>query len=635
MSINTSTSFRTLKGATQIVAQAFAQQAGISVKFGNYATAYIQQAKNGKKVIHLPNLPANLDEAKVLTFGFLTHEIAHENYTDFSVEFPKNNLKVNLFQVLEDVRIEILSSARYPGSAINLKRLLQHFVAQNQFMPFKSDLSPSHQIIGYTSTVLRANLLGQATYELSQKYESALVSSISLGAKTKLDSLIYTIGDCKNTADVKRLVESVFDMLKDEKQDLNKPNQNAKGSKPNADQNQSGSGSDSGDSGQPQSSQAGNDQDNNQNSGSKDQGEGESQNSNEGNNKDNSSGKSSASDSSDQDAGDEQGNSKNADGEGDDDSSGQGNEGQDDGSNNLSGDGAGSQLASNIDSILNGNDDVGDSDLGAIASKALNELAGDPEHQNSAVYHMPRKTLPVGTDSTMLSDVRASSNATKIRVLALLEAQAKVKVIHTSSGNRINPSRIARVVSGQFDVFQKTRTAVAQNTAIQVLIDISGSMGIDDRYKLALKSGLSVALALEQAKGVDVAVSAFPFGPDVLQLTNFGERTSGTSIRYASAKPNGGTPMSEAIMTAGYDLLSQNNDRKIFLVITDGQPDNIASCKQVIESINDMGVEFIGLGIGTALPDFFRTSKSITKIEELPSTMFELLKQKLMDRRFN
>lgn len=628
MSINTSQSFRTLQGATQIVAQAFAQQAGIKVIFGKYATAYIQLNKAGKKEIHLPSLPPNLEDAKVLTFGFLTHEIAHENYTDFSVDFPKHPSKVSMFQVLEDVRIEILSSARYPGSAINLKRLLQHLVNNNNFFPFRTGLSPSQLMVGYTSTVLRANLLGQGTFDLSQQYENDLANSISVGAKTKLDALIYTIGDCKNTADVKQLVEQIFDMLKDEKQELNKPQQ------PSNDQSKQGQNSQSGSSGQSQSSQSENGQDKNQNSGSQGQGQSEGQNSNE-ESQNGSSGQNAQSDSSNQSGAQGQGNQQGDQSNGDDSSNGQGPQGQNDGSNQQNGNGAGGQLSSNIDSILSGKDSVGESDLGAIVSQQLNELSNDPLNQRSAVDPMLKKSLGVGVDSSLLAEVRAASNATKIRVLSLLEAQSRVKKIHSNTGVKLDQKRVSRIVSGQFDVFTKKIVTVAQNTAIQILIDISGSMSHEDRYKLALRSGLSVALALEQAKGVDVAVSAFPFADKVLQLTSFGERTSGSSNRYSQAKPNGGTPMSEAIMTASFDLLSQNNDRKIFLVITDGQPDNVDSCKQVIDSISDMGVEFIGLGIGTSLPAFFKTSKSIAKIDELPSNMFELLKQKLMDRRFN
>ncbi|MGP1715714.1 MAG: hypothetical protein ACTS9Y_00915 [Methylophilus sp.] len=667
MSISTSESFRTLQGATQIVAQAFAREAGISVTFGNYATAYIGVNKQGKKEIHLPSLPPNLEEAKILTYGFLTHEIAHENYTDFGVAIPKNSSKRSLFMVLEDVRIELLRSARYPGSKINLMRLLELLVAQNKFWTYKPGLSPSNLIVGYTSTVLRSDLLGQATTQLAQIYELDLVNSISIGAKTKLDALIYTIGDLKNTSQVIQLVDQIFDMLEDEKQDLENPQQpGADDSKSDANQSQNsqGKGSDSSNT-QTQASEQDDEQSSNPSNDSKGQGKGDDQSKSSDSpdgKADNQKPDSNPSDSDDgkddkqnqngdQNSSDDSNHSQDKQGQGkgkgqsDDDSSNSdqnssndsnpnpGPQSQSEGTNQQNGDGAGGKLASNIDSILQGKDDLGDVDLGDILSKHLNELAQQPANQRNAVTPMLQDSLNSGVDSNLLTEVRASSNATRMRILSLLEAQAKVRKIHSNTGSKIDPKRIARVASGNFDIFTKLSRTITQNTAIEILIDISGSMQSGDRYKLALNSGLAVALALEQAKGVKVSVSAFPFANKVLKLTSFAERASGTSVRYTKAKPNGGTPMSEAIMTASYDLLSQDNDRLLCIVITDGQPDNADSCKQVIESVSEMGVEFVGLGIGVALPDYFKDSRSISKIDELPMTMFELLKRKLVDRR--
>lgn len=636
MTINTSDSFRTLKGATQIVAQAFARDAGISVTFGNYATAYIGVNKQGKKEIHLPSLPPNLQEAKILTYGFLTHEISHENYTDFSVTQPKNPSKRSMFMVLEDVRIELLRSARYPGSKINLARMIELLVQQNKFWTYKPDLSPSTLIIGYTSTVLRSDLLGQATTQLAAIYEQDLVKSISQGAKTKLDALIYTIGDLKNTSQVIQLTEQIFDMLEDEKQQLENPQQpGANDSKSDANQNQSsqGAGTDTSNT-QTQASEQDDEKSNNPSNDSKSQAKGEDQSDDKssdgkaGNQKSDSN----PSDSDDGKDGqqDPSGDKKSS----DDSSPNSDSKSQSKGSNQQNGDGAGNQVVSNIDSILNGNDDVGDVDLGDILSKHLNDLAQLPTNQRNAVTPMLKDTsLSLGVNSSLLSEVRSSSNATRMRITSLLEAQAKVKVIHSNSGHKIDPKRIARVVGGQYDIFKKVSRSNTQNTAVQLLIDISSSMSHEDRYTLALNSGLAVALALEGVKGVNVSVKAFPFADKVLELTSFTERASGSTARYSKVKPNGQTPMSEAIMTASYDLLNQPNDRVLLIVITDGQPNNSDSCKQVIESVSEMGVEFAGLGIGVALPDYFTNSRSIAKIEELPMTMFELLKRMLLEIR--
>lgn len=678
MTINTSASFRTLQGATQIVAQAFAIEAGIRVVFGNYSTGFFCKGKKGNKEVHIPSLPPNLEEAKIYSFGFLTHEIAHENYTDldaFMAAFPKSPVKHAMLNILEDVRIEILSSNRYPGSRINLLRLIEKLVVEGKFFPYKPGYDPTNLMLAYTSTVLRSDLLGQATTQLAQFYSQDLADSISSGAKIKLDSLIYTIGDQKSTADVIVLVNQIFDMLKDEKQSMDNPQQpgdNQQQQSKDSGQGSSNSPSQPSGQGDDKSNQSSNDSDG---QGQKAQGNDDgNQSNNSGNQSQNSDaeknqdkdaqgkgGDQSKDDAKSDDSGnqspsnDSKSNQDSADqgkgnGQGKDDSpsdnsesnnpsngnsSNQDQSGQGNGNPQQSDNGPGGKNSTNIDSLLNGNEPVGDMDLGSIVSQQLNDIADLPENQRASVDPMLQEFQKTGVNSDLLSVVRGSSNATRIRILHLLEAQAKVKVTHSSSGLKLDPKRISRIVSGQLDVFKKTTKTVSQNTALVVLIDISGSMSSGNRYELALQSGLSVAMALEQAKGVDVAVYAFPFHGKVLNLTAFGERASGTSERYFNAKPNGGTPMSEAIMTASYDLLNQRNDRKLFLTVSDGQPENADSCKQVIESISDMGVEFMGLGIGVQLPDYFQTSRSISDINELSSTMFELLKQKLLGNRFN
>lgn len=589
MSININQNFKSLKGSVQIVAQAMAASSGVKVVWGNYATAYIQETgKSNRKVIHLPNLPANDENAKILTWGYLTHELAHENYTDFSVAFPTHPTKIQMFRVLEDVRIEIKSSSRYPGSKINLQRLIKSMVDANEFMSFAPGLNPSQLIVGYTSTVLRSDLLEQSTTDLSIKYEDELKTAISKGTLIKLNSLIYTVSDCDTTSDVYDLVEHIFNMLEDEKKDEEEQQQNQ-----NAQDQSGASGSSSGN----------------------DESEGNSEGSEDENSQDEAK---SNCQSNDSDGDDSSGSSSaSQDENGEQDSSG---------SSSKSAGGNSSTLPS-LESILNGTDSIDESDLGAIISEKLNELSKDG--QMASVSPMTKAKLPLGLDPKTLSDVKSASNATKQRVVSLLEAKARTKVIHRSSGPAINPKRITRVISGDFTIFDKKTIGIKQNTAIQILLDISGSMSGGNDI-LAAQAGLSVALALDNVKGLNSAVAAFPYQNSVLELTSFSERTSGTTKRYTNAIANGGTPMSEAILTVAYDLLNQPNDRKLLLVITDGLPNNVLSCEQVIQSVSDMGIEFIGLGIGQVLPAFFKVSKSISSINELPSAMFEILKQQML-----
>ena len=101
-----------------LLASVLGNQYGVTVEIGG------SEAYTDGKTIHLPALPLD-SEPELITMikGYTDHESAHIRETDFEI-LRKANLtpfQHNLFNILEDWRVEERLSARYPGCRENFR----------------------------------------------------------------------------------------------------------------------------------------------------------------------------------------------------------------------------------------------------------------------------------------------------------------------------------------------------------------------------------------------------------------------------------------------------------------------------------------------------------------------------------
>jgi nitric oxide reductase activation protein len=95
-------------------------------------------------------------------------------------------------------------------------------------------------------------------------------------------------------------------------------------------------------------------------------------------------------------------------------------------------------------------------------------------------------------------------------------------------------------------------------------------------------------------------------------------------------KPSGGTPMAEAIWYAAYELSKTREDRKMLIVLTDGEP-NSSQATEVIDLCERSGIDVIGIGIRklNAPATLFSRSICIDAVEDLQKTLFKLMEKSL------
>ena len=87
------------------------------------------------------------------------------------------------------------------------------------------------------------------------------------------------------------------------------------------------------------------------------------------------------------------------------------------------------------------------------------------------------------------------------------------------------------------------------------------------------------------------------------------------------------TPMAESLWWVMQQMCLLRENRKIILIITDGEPDSIPAAQEAFKQAQKKGFECYGLGImcsniATLLP---HTSRVIETLPQLAPALFELL----------
>lgn len=218
----------------------------------------------------------------------------------------------------------------------------------------------------------------------------------------------------------------------------------------------------------------------------------------------------------------------------------------------------------------------------------------------------------------------SASRALRTRLQGLMQAKALRRAVPGRSG-RLDGRLLYRVAVDNPRVFLRREERQAVNTAVHILLDVSGSMV--DKIRLANSSCYAVASALASIPGINVGVTAFPAvtpdgGPGVCPLVRHGQRV-GTDF---GLKAGGSTPLAEALWWMGKVFLSLTENRRILLLITDGEPNDPQMAVAALKELRRLGIEVMGIAIkspnlGAILP----IQAQVNDMSELAGAMFNLL----------
>ena len=222
-----------------------------------------------------------------------------------------------------------------------------------------------------------------------------------------------------------------------------------------------------------------------------------------------------------------------------------------------------------------------------------------------------------------------ASIALRTRLQGFLQAQTQRQC---SIGRRgtLHANSLHRLQVGNARVFQKESLQLGLNTAVHILLDVSGSMA-GAPINLANRACYAVATALSHIRGVNPAVTVFPATTvtnSVFPIMRHGQPLPDRFDILAS----GGTPLAGALWWVLQTMLPLREQRKMILIITDGMPDKQLAANNAIGVAQKLGFEVYGLGIRDEhithlLP---HTSKVVNDLPDLAPTIFDLLQDALL-----
>lgn len=181
----------------------------------------------------------------------------------------------------------------------------------------------------------------------------------------------------------------------------------------------------------------------------------------------------------------------------------------------------------------------------------------------------------------------------------MLETRVQSQVTYGRRGQRLGAQRVSRTRSGNFDVFRRTEEGDDLSTAISLIVDMSGSMrsalGTDFTRKVA--AGAAAYAVGETLSKFDVPFSWVNFGDYAQSVKRFSQswRKRRTGALLSDL---GGTELDAPLLLMLPELAERTEERKLFLVVTDGEPSNEDAVVASLALMPMLGVEVSMLFIG-------------------------------------
>lgn len=284
------------------------------------------------------------------------------------------------------------------------------------------------------------------------------------------------------------------------------------------------------------------------------------------------------------------------------------------------------EASQSLQRLLAADADALPKEMGTTMAEAL-WRAHENTNSCSVAVECPRKATAL--PASAMAEAKAASTTLKTRLHGLLQTKVLTRGAIGHRG-RLCSKLLHRTAVCDGRVFRQRSERQGLSTAVHILLDSSGSMGVN--MQLACIACHAVALALE-ATGVNVGLTSFPGRQrkslaTVSPLIRHGQKIH-ASVDVCS---EGSTPLAEALWWVMQTMLVLKEHRKVILIITDGDPDSKENTLEAITAAERAGFEVYGLAIKqtsiqTLLPG---KSVSISDIHDLVPAMFSLLQKAML-----
>lgn len=201
-----------------------------------------------------------------------------------------------------------------------------------------------------------------------------------------------------------------------------------------------------------------------------------------------------------------------------------------------------------------------------------------------------------------LKKARAESVKARRALTGIVEAKTRCGAYTANSGRRLQAAGLSRLAAGSTHVFERREVALGVDTAVAILLDLSGSVGYGE--DAAIRASLALKVALESIPKVSSCLTVFPAQTSVrlesfepcMQVVPFGVRSERCVEDIGALFSNGGTPLAPTLLKTAVELSGRKEAKKVVIVITDGEIDDEASA--VLKRFDKSDIILAGIGIG-------------------------------------
>jgi hypothetical protein len=230
----------------------------------------------------------------------------------------------------------------------------------------------------------------------------------------------------------------------------------------------------------------------------------------------------------------------------------------------------------------------------------------------------------------------------------LLSRQRKVVRRHRLEGE-LDDQNIMGIAMCDPDIFRRLERRTGTSAAVQLMLDASRSMltleeqpnGSQSDVKsritrrdVLLRATGAVIEAIGHQRQIDLAIDSYTtdeqLNPTIARHKSFGEPSSTMRPALGSVlrRKSGGTPTAEAILEGTHQLFRLKHEKKILILITDGEANDPIAAEEAANVAISSGIHLIGIGIGQQAPTMNIPGwLVINDVSDLPIQLLEAVRR--------
>ncbi len=197
----------------------------------------------------------------------------------------------------------------------------------------------------------------------------------------------------------------------------------------------------------------------------------------------------------------------------------------------------------------------------------------------------------------------------------------------TAAAGKLDTRKLHRLAVNNPRVFQHRVEKKGVDTEVIVLVDVSGSMS-GQKAEMTTQAMYALMTSLSRIKGV--RAGAFGFNSDSFPCY---VPMGGAVTNQMKICPSGGTLLGEAVNRCLSYFNYDEGSRQVLIILSDGDSQNVNYVEYILKKAQNIGIEIAAVGI---LDSYIKRYEDIadcrviSDLKELPSTLFNILQDKLI-----